>query len=120
MKRIPVLLSAALMAISIGAFAGHGHDRKSGKHEFMAEYFQSLSPEERAELTAVKEKMDKLSKEERKAFREEVKSKWSALPKAEQDAFAAQHQEKIDKILSMKKEHIVLKLYGMTLLKDKQ
>lgn len=119
MKYIPVLLSTTLLAVSLSTFAGH-HEKGERKHEFMAEYFQNLSDEERAELKAVKEKMMQFSPKERKAFRDDVKNKWAELPKAEQDAFIAKNQEKIDKILELKKEEVVLKLYGMTLLKDKQ
>ncbi|MCS5708437.1 hypothetical protein CC99x_005900 [Candidatus Berkiella cookevillensis] len=119
MKSIPVLLSTALLTVSLSVFAGH-HEKCEKKHGFMAEYFQNLSDEERAELKATKEKMKQLSHKERKAFRADVKNKWSELPKAEQDAFIAKNQEKIDKILDLRKEELVLRLYGMDLLKDKQ
>lgn len=115
MKVLPIVLSAMLITSSGLVFARGGDcDCKGKRHHQKSEYMQNLTEEERAAFKAGKEKLKAMSDDERKAFKESTKSKWDALSKAEQDAFIAQHQDKIDKALSHKKDKMILRLYGMS------
>lgn len=119
MKILPALATSLLLVFSTGAIAKDcDHGDKS--HPFKAEYFQNLSDEEKAEFTAAKNKLDKMSEEERKAFRKDAKNQWDKLSQADRDAFISKNQGKIDKAVERQKDRMIMRLYGFSLLKNQE
>lgn len=106
---LPLLLS---LTHSVFAYHGEGKD-----HHKKPEFFQNMTPEERAEFEVLRDKMNSMSKKERKAFRKEAKEKWEALSNSDKQAFIKDNQEKIDKALERQQKRIIMRLYGAELLK---
>lgn len=110
-----LIILPLLLSLTHPVFAYQGEDKH---HHKKPEFFQNMTPEERADFKALRDKMKSMSKSERKTFKKGVKEKWEALSDTDKQAFINANQEKIDKAIERQKKRIIMRLYGAELLKQ--
>lgn len=113
--KLHTLVLPMLLCVTTPLMAFDGEGRR---HHKQPEFLQNMSQEERAAFEEIRDKMKSMSKEERMAFKKKVKDKWAQLSEDEKQSFIKEHETQIDKALERQKQRIIMRMYGVKLLKQ--